>query len=255
VTSKRSSLPNGATLVNLNDAYDAIVFHEFYDEVLRSSLPSSELEAKRVLEARIREGGSTQTLATVVLSADGRVGGGVVGEWYAGSRCLLVGYLAVRRHLRGQGIGSLLMHDVVIGRWAQRRPELVLGEIDDPRVASPDAGGDPIARLRFFSRLPARLLRLPYLQPEVRTGEGRVRMLLIAVHAAPSALVVGGDAVHGRVVRAFIEEYFADAERTAATDDPTLAALLRWTMDEDRVTLLPLDRFEEIPSAAWETLG
>jgi GNAT superfamily N-acetyltransferase len=253
VISKRSSLPDGTTLLDLNDAYDPVVFGEFYDRVLRVSLPPSELEPEPVLQARVREG--TQTLATVVLSAEGRVGGGVVGEWYAGSRCLLVGYLAVHPRLRGQGIGSALIRDVVIGCWAQRGPELILGEIDDPRVASPDAGGDPIARLRFFGRLSALLLRLPYLQPEVRSGEGRVRMLLIALQAAPSALAASGDAVRGQVVKAFLEEYFTDAEGTVEADDPMLTALSRWATDNDRIALVPLDRFEEIPSSAWESLG
>lgn len=250
VTNHDWRLPPGYTVLDLNEAYDSRVFHEFYDAVLTSSLPPSELEPVRTIEERIQRGTSAQTLAKVVLSPERRPIAGVVSEWYPRSRCLLVGYLAVQGPFRSQRIGTALVQHMLDAPTAAGRPELTLAEVDDPRVAT---SGDPIARLRFFGRLSARLLWVPYVQPEVRPGEGRVPMLLAVLQAAPTALVDDG-AVRGDILRSFLEEYFGEAEGNLAVEDPLLAALLPWTTSNGGIPLLALERFRELPRSAWDSL-
>ena len=252
VTDDERGPRGGPTLVDLSETFDAAVFHEFYDEVLARSIPAPELEPREVLEARLLGGEPVPTLVHVAVQADGRVAGGVVCEWYPGSNCLLAAYLAVRPSLRSRGIGSALMQQVLAGHRAGLRPLLVLGEVDDPRVAPAEAG-DAMARLRFFGRLSARLVRLPYLQPEVRPGTGRVRMLLVALWADAAALV-GDEAVRAEVVSGFLEEYFTRMEGPPPVDDRTYHALLAWTAGTEGIALLPLERFEELAGSWWDAL-
>ena len=251
MTNDERARGRGPTLVDVRRSFGGPVFHELYDEVLAPSLPASELEPKEDLEARLAGAEPGRTMVNVALHGDGRVVGGVVSEWYPASRCLLVAYLAVRPSLRGRGIGRALMEAVLAGPRAERGPLLVLGEVDDPRVAVDDAGA-ALARLRFFDRLSARLVRLPYVQPEVRPGQGRVRMLLLCLWA-DAAVLVDGEAVRAEVVRRFLEDYFVRIEGSPLTADGGPEGLLSWTASADAIPLLPLERFDELPGSGWES--
>jgi GNAT superfamily N-acetyltransferase len=222
---------------------DGAVLQRLYDDVLMPSFAPSEL----VPAPTLRDTLATQPDAlhvAVAVEEDGSVIGGAVADWDPGSSVFLLSYMAVRADRRGLGIGNLLM-DRVRSWWEARDAAVALAEVEDPRHHEPSEHGDPVARLRFYEREGARVVALPYIQPEVRPGAGRVSgMLLITFHIAPQARV--GDGLSSEVLRSFLRDYLVDAEGiTPAAADADLDALypgLRSTA----VPILDMDRFSDI---------
>lgn len=96
---------------------------------------------------------------------------------------MLLTWLAVGPAGRGQGVGSALVR-AALADWQERfDPLLVLGEVEDPAYhAGSAATGDPAARLRFYQRLGARRIELPFVMPRVAPDQPRVdHMLLLAL--------------------------------------------------------------------------
>jgi GNAT superfamily N-acetyltransferase len=159
----------------------------------------------------------------------------IVTEDYLEGRVLLVAYLVVSAVARGAGIGARLL------REGTRPPEstrpLVLAEIEDPRCFAASDAGDPAARIRFYDRVGARLLPLPYVQPSLRPGSPRVDgLLLISVGATEPD-------VDGHVIAAFLDEYYGLCEgHEVLRTDPSYLALRTAALgnEEGRLPLLPL---------------
>ena len=101
----------------------------------------------------------------------------------------------------------------------------MLAEVEDPtRHEGSAAHGDPTARLRFYRRMGARILPLPHVQPALRPGGERVRgLLLLALRASGDRLAgVESDGtwlVPAEPLRAFLEQYFTEAEGRPPDDD------------------------------------
>lgn len=159
-------------------------------------------------------------LTALVATDDAGVVAGVVAERYPRSGCGLVTYLAVAPRGRGAGLGGWLLHDA---RAALAPVHLVLGEISDPRRhpgAAADAAWD---RLRRFQRWGARVIDVPYVQPDLGAGLGRDRgLVLVAFLDDPDAA-----AIDGPPLAAFLRELYEVVE--GATLDPELDAMLRAT--------------------------
>jgi GNAT superfamily N-acetyltransferase len=190
-----------------------------YREVLAPSFPPAEL----VTEASFVADHAAGRLLSLGVVEDERVVGGVVGSWYAGPRVLLVLYLALAPGHRGGGVGGRLVA-TALDRWRALGPVLVLGEIEHPAYhAGSAAHGDPVARLRFYARLGARVLALPYFQPGDGPGGERVPALLLVSfplgRPSPQEREPGG--APAAPLRAFLEEYLRDSEGTLADDDAT----------------------------------
>lgn len=195
---------------------------ELRREVLVPNFRADEMEDEASLVAGLRSG---TTHVTVARSAAGRVVGGVVGDWFAASRVMLLSYIATLPGLRGGGIGTRLLATAMAAWSTQREPLLVVAEVEDPRHYHDTTFGDPRARLRFYDRLGARTLRLPYFQPALGVDRGRVPHLLL--------MVVGGRAmdadpmsVDGTVVERFLTEYLEVCEGPVADDDLVARRLL-----------------------------
>ncbi|WP_328719124.1 GNAT family N-acetyltransferase [Streptomyces sp. NBC_00247] len=215
-----------------------------YDEILHGAFIPDELISCDRLRAILRDG---LGVLTAVVDGEGRPLAAAVGEWDPGSRVLLLSYVAVRRESRSGGLGRLLM-DEVRGAWQQRfRPEMTLAEIEHPAAHSGDEErGDAAARVRFYERLGARALDLPYFQPALRPGAERVYgMLLIALPPLP-----GGGGPDGPVdsapVRAFLTAYFVESEGAVGTD-PASARLWRAVDQAGGIALLPLSDPSALP--------
>jgi GNAT superfamily N-acetyltransferase len=180
----------------------------------------------------------------VVCTADGTVVGGALGEWYPDSETLLLGYIATRDGWRGKHVGTLVV-EAIKERWFT--PEtFALGEIEDPRHHVTDkAFGDPVARLRFYSRFNVDLLGMPYFQPSLAESQPRAYHLLLAVYAAPANVRVGDGVTAGRVGR-FLREYFQACEGPDALDDPQVQWLLGWC-DRDRIPMVPPAELARVP--------
>jgi hypothetical protein len=84
-------------------------------------------------------------------------------------------------------------------------------------VSDPAAGGDPEAarRLAWFRRLGARVLEVPYVQPDLGAGLGRDRhLLLLGLFDEPAPA-----SVDGARVSAFLRGLYAATEGPADDDE------------------------------------
>ena len=145
------------------DADNAREVADFYRRVLAPHFRADELETSENIAAGLKGGG---TKALVARTAQGAIVGGAVGDMFAHSGVLLLSYLAVAAEGRGTGTGGLLMKAVTEVWGRHFSPSLFVMEVEDPRHYHSDSAlGDPEARVRFYERLGARTLPIPYFQP------------------------------------------------------------------------------------------
>lgn len=194
-------------------------------DVLVPSFPPAELVDADAFLAEHTSG----RLRSLGVVEDARVVAGVVGAWSPATRVLLVLYLAIAPGRRGGGIGGRILA-AALGAWSRElEPVLVLAEVEHPaHHAASAAHGDPAARLRFYARLGARVLDVPYFQPGDGPGAKRVPALLLV--ALPHGAARDGaadlpDEVPAGPLRAFLEENLRESEGRV-TDDGATRALL-----------------------------
>lgn len=260
MTTDRRGRRAAPALVDLGaDPGQARLLAELYHEVLAPAFPPDELVSLPALEGAVLGGGEGVEVVVAVDSGGGapRVVGGIVGERYPGSNVLLLAYLAVRPELRGAGVGTLLLAEV-IPLWCRRhRPLLAVGEVEHPDHHGPSPErGDPAARLRLYERVGARVLAAPYFQPRIGPDLQRVYdMLLLAFEVDPRAYRGdpagdhgGAATVDGKVVTGFLDEYFTVCEGgDTITTDPDFRSM-RAAMDPaGGLGLLPVSRYREVP--------
>jgi GNAT superfamily N-acetyltransferase len=194
-----------------------------YRDILLPAFPPDELITPGHLREGVRSGAME---ASVAVDAQGRILGGLVGDWLPSYRVVLLSYLAVAAEARGTGVGTALLSRAVEEWRAKYRPCLILAEVEDPdHHAGSAAYGDPAARLRFYARQGARALDLPYFQPALSAEQSRVYgVLLLALHVDPELNGAGGaDTVAPQPLRAFLTGYLEGAEGGIADDAPTAA--------------------------------
>lgn len=206
-----------------------------YEELLAPAFPPAETTPLDVLQSNLA---ATPPLTRVAMLVSGNLPPGapsdgtgelvaaVVGDLFPASRVLLISYLVVHPELRDRGLGSALLTQVLPTWYAQHHPLATLAEVEDPQAYPAQPGQDPVGRLRLYGRLGGRILDIPYLQPEINRGYGRVRDLFLLVSPAHSLGLRGPEpALDAIVVEAFLTEYFTSAEG-AAEPDAELASLL-----------------------------
>lgn len=140
-----------------------------------------------------------------------RVQGGMAFEYYRGSRCGLFTYLAVDPAHRRRGLARALVARAIDILRADAREHgtslrAVFSESENPALVTADGNAmSPRERLATLSRLGARWIDIPYVQPTLVGGSGRCRhLLLLCFHH-------GGqdpDAIDGAAVRAFLHEFY-----------------------------------------------
>lgn len=201
------------------------LLRSLYRDVLAPSFPPAELVDERTFLAG-HDAGRLRSLGVV---RDGRVVAGVVGQWFPDARVLLVQYLAIAPGARGCGIGSRLV-TAAVASWRALEPLLVVAEVEHPdHHTGSEAHGDPVARLRFYARLGARVLALPYFQPGGGPGGERVPALLLmslpldaATGASGASRRWGGSGdVPASPVRTFLEANLRSSEGVLAHDAAT----------------------------------
>lgn len=146
-----------------------------YDE----AIPLEEREPREVIAASIRDGVG---LAAVLRDGGEAVAMATVHLLRAPAAVFLV-YLAVRRDIRGTGLGGRTLEAVLAAGRAKLRAEGVepLGgvwECDDPGRATGAERERRERRIRFFGHHGARVLDAPYIQPPV-DGVNPVPMVLL----------------------------------------------------------------------------
>lgn len=233
-------MTTGAFHVRLYDQHSpdaAALLRELHDTVLLQSFRPQEYASPAV----IKTGAARPSI--IACTADGQVAGGALGHVYPESGVLLLGYLAVRREFRGQGVGSAIMA-ALRERWLDAGTLAVL-EMDDPRHHAPHPDyGDPEARLRFYGACGVRLLARPYFQPRLRPELPRVYHMFLGV--IPPAGTTLPQTMPSAPVSAFLREYFADSEEEASESDPELTRLLAAYRGPD-IELVPPLRFAAVP--------
>lgn len=195
---------------------------DIYDHLLAPNFPPNELVSAESF-LRMAKPDSPTSRVAAVRDGDGVPLGTIVGEWFANSRVLLISYLAIREGLRGRGLGTRLVQSTLQDWAASLSATLVLGEVEDPLVVAAEAmpGQDPAARVRLYGRLGAHRLDMPYIQPELSPGAGRVRsmFLIVAPPLSPAVgLADGALSVPSRLLVEFLTEYFAGVEGPGYAD-------------------------------------
>lgn len=203
---------DGLTARGLADVADGDV-EQFYRRILEPVFPSVELATlEHLLDSRSRAG------ADGVFVFDGHeLVAGLTTQEYCQGRLVLLEYVAVSAQVRGRGIGGALVNSVL----AEHLPDVpVLGEIEDPRYVAAARGADPVARVRFYDRLGAALVPVPYVQPSLRPGSPRGEdMLLMAWpprHGLGRQLVVD-----------FLDDYYTSCEGADVVADDMAYVRLR----------------------------
>lgn len=224
-----------------------VALDTFHRRVLSPHFPPSELVSIEALRSGMDDGSVEVWAAT---DEAGRMVGGAVGEFSPSCRIMLLSYLAVVADGRGGGAGSFL-YDRVIRQWAVRyQPCAIVAEVEHPqRHSGSEAYGDPSARLRFYSRHGARILRLPYFQPPLGPGHPRVYgMLLLLLHADPQLWESAQrQTLAAEPLRTFLTEYLESAEGSLAHDDPSVAQLLAALDHPGGVPVLPTAELAAVP--------
>lgn len=225
------------------DAGNAREVADFYRIVLAPHFRADELETSQSIASGLRSGA---TMALVARTAQGAIVGGAVGDTFPKSGVLLLSYIAVVAEARGTGAGGLLMK-AVTGVWGRRlSPALLVMEVEDPRHYQKDAAlGDPEARVRFYERLGARVLPVPFFQPALGPAGHRVPHLMLMVFGGTDA-PPGTQRVDGRVIEVFLTEYLESSEGPVDPDDTDAQRMLSACRRPDG---LPLLRFTEFAAS------
>jgi GNAT superfamily N-acetyltransferase len=222
------------------DGDDAHQVADFYRRVLVPHFRADELEASENIAAGLQSG---ETRALVARTAQGVIVGGAVGDVFSRSGVLLLSYIAVLGEARGTGVGGLLMKAVTDVWGRQLSPSLFVMEVEDPRFYASDAAlGDPEARVRFYERLGARVLPLPYFQPALGPGGHRVQHLMLMVFGGANA-PLGAQLVDGRIVELFLTEYLEICEGPVSPGDAEAQRLLASCRPPGGLPLLSMREF------------
>lgn len=224
--------------MHIGDSFDltADELAEFYDEILAPSFGEEELvERPEMLEALADR--KSVTRGRVAIDEADVIVGGIIGDWFADSRVMLMSYLAARPGLRGHGIGKRLVADALPVWMSDFGAVLAVAEVEDPRFYENDEDhGDPKARLRLYAGLGAKILRMPYFQPALSAEQSRVRNLFLMVFEADPSVMRGQDRVDAAPLRQFVEEYLSSTEGTV--DDEEVRAVRAALQTESGVELV-----------------
>ncbi|MGH8885137.1 MAG: GNAT family N-acetyltransferase [Egibacteraceae bacterium] len=242
------SAGEGVAFHHLHQDFDESLLACFYNEVLAPAFNADELGTFEWFARGLRDDG--EVLASVALGREGEVLGGLVATRHRGSGVLLLSYLVVRVEVRRRGIGTLLLREVAPQWYADPTVLLALGEVHDPRYWSGVPGEDPVARLRLYGRLGARVLATPFIQPALKPESNRVRgFLLLVAHVAPEACVVraGQTRIHANLIHSFVRHYYEAAEGIIDPEDAELSWLLRYIEGQSEIPLLPVHDYQCVP--------
>lgn len=201
---------------------------QVYDQLIAPNFPAHELSSF----ADIAEGFATGHLDLMVARQDGELAGSAIASWFESTDIMLLAYLAVSSRVRGGGVGGRLLR-ASLDTWQERfRPQLIIGEVEDPRAnpAHPQFG-DPKRRWAFYRRHGARLIDANFTMPRLFAEAPDAPMLLISLggsrHAAAASAPIA--AQHDGDLAAFFTSYIAGSAEPRSSDGtlrPQMRALL-----------------------------
>ena len=208
-----------------------------YHQVLTPAFTPDELESLDVLKGYL-ESSPPEAFGLYAVDPDDNPIGCSIYYPYPVANVLLLGYMAVVANGRSRGVGSLLFEEGQRRWFGSGQYDLVLAELDDPRVFPVANGIDPERRIHFYSNLGGQLICGPYFAPCIRPGGERVYdMLLVELGGSTRALQDDPGAVSASFVATFLREYFSVEEGLGNFDREDL----RWLMEAyERAGTIPL---------------
>jgi hypothetical protein len=214
-----------------------------YDRVLAPAFTADELEPLDDLRAYLR----ASPPEAFGLYAAGP-GGDPIGccIYYPNheAKTLLLGYMAVVADGRSRQVGSRLFEKSKAKWFGAGQYDLVMAELDDPRVYPVANGIDPERRIQFYSKLGGQLVCGPYFAPCVRPGGERVYDMLLtvlggssrAVHDSPAAASVS-------FIAAWLKGYFSVETDPGHVDGGDLDWLMASYEGNGTVDLIPVAEY------------
>jgi hypothetical protein len=196
---------------DLRQQFDQALFDGFVKLYNEAFTDPTEREDPSEWPSRLRSNSGTRLHIVTASRRDDPTDtvGGLALDYFPESACGLFSYVVVDRSARRRGIAGDLFRR---GRRALeeeaaaagRELQAVFAETEDPSLVPPDRSAiPPNLRLEALSRLGARWIDLPYVQPEIAAGAGRCRhLLLLAFPLRDEA------ALRGETVLNFLKEFY-----------------------------------------------
>jgi GNAT superfamily N-acetyltransferase len=191
-------------------ARQAALTQAFYEQIYRDAFPiRDEAETPETWLPLLGEAvPSGQPRTHIVLACDpaSYIVGGAIFEEYRISGCWLFTYLVVHPHVRGRGIASRLLAEVLrIMAADQTQGPVLLAEAEDPaRIAAPADLAFAEARLRILDKLGLRRLPIDYVQPALGPDKSTLDSLFLLCFDP-----AGYSCVPARRIDAFLHEFYA----------------------------------------------
>lgn len=183
-------------IIDLREVHDEGLLGALYQDLFLSSfpLPEEQDDPTRWLSAlwgNRRDSPSILHVLVIGLHLHDEVRRSIWGFIFASYRKTVevgfISYIAVRAEQRRKGIGRLLLRRAIeqLESDASRNGQVlraVLAEVNDPTKVSRDEDSiDPRERILIMEKLGARLVPVPYVQPELRAGRGRSERMRLVV--------------------------------------------------------------------------
>jgi GNAT superfamily N-acetyltransferase len=212
------------------------VLNSIYGDVLLPAFSPDELEPLETLRGYL-ESDPPEAFGLYAVAPSGSPIGCCIYYPYPEAKTLLLGYMAVVAGERSRGTGARLFEESAKAWFGSGEYDLVLTELDDPRVFPVANGIDPERRIKFYSHRGGKLICGPYFAPCVRSGGERVYdMLLVVLGGSQASSAV----VPARSVAAFLRDYFSVEEGLECSDNGDLHWLMEVYKGDGTVPLIPV---------------
>lgn len=183
-------------IINLRKRHDRELLHALYEGLFLPNFPIPEQqEDPSVWEPLLWDSAAQpKPLLDVLVAGQGfdspgtrQLWGFIISEYFRGSSCGLLTYLAVHPLYRCRGVAHSLMDaamQALEDHAAERETNLkaVFGEVNDPdKVRGLEDAQEALKRVHILSKLGAKRVPVEYVQPQLRPGQGRSRSLSLVV--------------------------------------------------------------------------
>jgi GNAT superfamily N-acetyltransferase len=203
----------------------------FYEQIYRDAFPiRDEAETPETWLPLLGDAvPSGQPHTHIVLACDpaSRIVGGAIFEEYRISGCWLFTYLVVHPQVRGRGIATRLLSEVLrVMAAGQSQDPILLAEAEDPaRMSDPIERAFAEARLRILDRLGLRRLPIDYVQPALGPDKSTLDNLFLLCFDP-----TGDSRVLAHRIDAFLLEFYAACGQSSS---PYVAQISRVLAKQD----------------------
>ncbi|MDF1489971.1 GNAT family protein [Tessaracoccus caeni] len=193
-----------------------------YERLLVPNFPSRELISQQEFLAGVASGGASVRVSG---DADDPTALAML-QRFPGTPAVLLTYFATRADLRGKGVGSSLLAQILDDVAADESVSVVLAEVEHPgHHEASEQHGDPTARLRFYGRLGGLILDVPYFQPPISDDEDPVYAMLLLALKPPAGFVRDGRLRPEAGVAAGLEQIMGHLDASLYPVGPVLDAV------------------------------